>query len=97
MTEIVLALIAAGVLCTTVMVLVMLGSDLAARRAKRAEPDPVEQAYADTGFASVDDRIRATAAADAAEAAFVTPGCRVADAFLAELFPRTKDAPKEQT
>lgn len=42
------------------------------------------------------ERIRAEAAADAAGAAFVTPGRRLADAFLAELFPRSKDAPKER-
>lgn len=101
MTRIVLVLIAVGVLCTVVMVLLMLGSDLAARRAKRR--DPVEQHYADTvGIALSPEaaeqaRLRTLAAADGAEAAFVSPGHRVADAFLAELFgPRTKDAPKEQ-
>ena len=40
--------------------------------------------------------LRRQARADGAEAAFVSPGCPNADAFLAELFPRSKDAPKER-
>lgn len=63
--------------------------------------DPVEAAYSDAvGIALAPDaveaaRLRALAAADGAEAAFMTPGCPVADLFLAELFPRPKNAPKE--
>lgn len=68
-----------------------------------AEPgaDAVEQAYADAVVIALSPdeveaaRLRALAAADGAEAAFMTPGCPVADLFLAELFPRTKNAPKE--
>lgn len=41
------------------------------------------------------EALGALAEADGAEAAFVTPGQRDVDAFLAELFPRTKGAPKE--
>lgn len=40
--------------------------------------------------------LRRLARADGEAAAFVTPGCPNADAFLAVLFPRSKDAPKER-
>lgn len=40
--------------------------------------------------------LRRLARADGAEAAFVTPGTPRADALLAALFPRTKNAPKER-
>lgn len=45
---------------------------------------------------ALNEAIRAEAARDAAGAAFVTPGHARLDGFLAELFPRTKDAPKEK-
>lgn len=67
----------------------------------KAMADPVEAAYSDAvGIALAPDalevaRLRVLAAADGAEAAFMTPGCPVADLFLAELFPRSKNAPKE--
>lgn len=50
-----------------------------------------EQAFAERPELFDDDAatvLRALAATDGAEAAFVTPGCAVVDALLAEAFPR---------
>lgn len=86
--------IALAVIVPTVVVLVVQERVRRQAAARLRRRDPVEAAYSDAvGIALAPDavetaRLRALAAADGAEAAFMTPGCPVADLFLAELFPR---------
>jgi uncharacterized protein YpmB len=83
--------VALAVIVPTVVVLVV------QERVRRQRSRAAARARAEAVAVCADiARLRALAAADGAEAAFVTPGTPRADAFLAVMFPRTKGAPKER-
>ncbi len=109
-TEVVLACISALAVCAVVFIGMLAVSDWRAKRywpdtiadvaeaglAQRPELAEDGEAVARTVLALEEvAELRRLARADGEEAAFVTPGTPRADAFLAQLFPRSSRAPKE--